>query len=94
MPEILAANLLDPKNDYVFFRVFSEGPALLVDLINVVRSEEPAIIEVILLNLRLAQELEQHPMVGLALVLEEQIDRELGLAIGHPLGETLSRFRS
>ena len=46
-------DLLDPKNDYVFFRVFSEEPALLVDLINVVRRDEPPIVEVSLLNPRL-----------------------------------------
>ena len=45
-----ADTLLDPKNDYVFFRVFSEEPELLVDLINVVRRDEPPITEVKLLN--------------------------------------------
>ncbi len=49
-------DLLDPKNDYVFFRVFSEEPELLVDLINVVRRDEPPIIEVTLLNPRLTPE--------------------------------------
>ena len=39
--------LLDPKNDYVFFRLFSEEPELLVDLINAVRSHEPPIASVI-----------------------------------------------
>ena len=54
MPQTPTADaLLDPKNDYVFFRVFSEEPALLVDLINVVRRDEPAIVEVSLLNPRL-----------------------------------------
>ncbi len=57
MPEMpTAVDLLDPKNDYVFFRVFSEEPALLVDLINVVRSDEPPIVEVSLLNPRLTPE--------------------------------------
>mgnify|MGYP000196765126 CR=1 FL=1 len=28
MPESASVDLLDPKNDYVFFRVFSEEPAL------------------------------------------------------------------
>ena len=53
MPQTPTADaLLDPKNDYVFFRVFSEEPALLVDLINVVRRDEPAIVEVSLTDLR------------------------------------------
>ena len=46
----------NPKNDYVFFRVFSEEPELLVDLINVVRRDEPPITEVKLLNPRLPPE--------------------------------------
>ena len=33
MPIVPADTLLDPKNDYVFFRVFSEEPDLLVDLL-------------------------------------------------------------
>ncbi|WP_338114245.1 PD-(D/E)XK nuclease family transposase, partial [Thiorhodococcus mannitoliphagus] len=51
-----ADDLLDPKNDYVFFRVFSEEPDLLVDLINVVRVDEPPIAEVSLLNPQLTPE--------------------------------------
>lgn len=40
MPEILAAaDLLDSKSDCVFFRVFSEEPALLVDLIATKRGQ-------------------------------------------------------
>jgi predicted transposase/invertase (TIGR01784 family) len=56
MSPIPADTLLDPKNDYVFFRVFSEEPDLLVDLINVVRRDEPPITEVKLLNPRLTPE--------------------------------------
>ncbi|NVZ11797.1 hypothetical protein HW932_21370 [Allochromatium humboldtianum] len=56
MPPLPADTLLDPKNDYVFFRVFSEEPDLLVDLINVVRRDEPPITEVKLLNPRLTPE--------------------------------------
>ncbi|MEA3643912.1 MAG: hypothetical protein VBE63_28885, partial [Lamprobacter sp.] len=46
----------DPKNDYVFFRIFSEAPELLLDLINAVRSHEPPIVEVSLLDARLSPE--------------------------------------
>jgi predicted transposase/invertase (TIGR01784 family) len=51
-----AVELLDPKNDYVFFRIFSEEPELLVDLINAVRSHEPPIVEVSLLDPRMSPE--------------------------------------
>ena len=36
-------DLLDPKNDYVFKRLFVRRPALLVPLINAVRVGEPPI---------------------------------------------------
>lgn len=42
--------LLDPKNDYVFKRVFTEHPDALVHLINDIRPDLPAIIEVEILN--------------------------------------------
>jgi hypothetical protein len=42
--------LLDPKNDYVFKRLFGEHPALVVSLINDLRPEEPAILAVEVLN--------------------------------------------
>ena len=35
--------LLDPKNDYVFKKLFAEAPALLAGLINDVRSDEPPV---------------------------------------------------
>jgi hypothetical protein len=46
-------DLLDPKNDYVFFRIFSEDPELLIDLINAVRADQPPITEITLLDARL-----------------------------------------
>ena len=33
-------SLLDPKNDYVFKKLFAEAPTLLASLINAVRSDE------------------------------------------------------
>ncbi|MDX5297539.1 MAG: Rpn family recombination-promoting nuclease/putative transposase [Gammaproteobacteria bacterium] len=42
--------LLDPKNDYVFKRLFADAPGLLVALINAVRYAEPAITAVEVLN--------------------------------------------
>ena len=49
-------DLLDPKNDYVFFRLFSEAPELLIDLINAVRADQPPIVEITLLDARLTPE--------------------------------------
>jgi predicted transposase/invertase (TIGR01784 family) len=43
-------DLLDPKNDYVFFRLFSEEPELLIDLINAVRVKDHPIAKVRLFN--------------------------------------------
>jgi hypothetical protein len=43
-------DLLDPKNDYVFKRVFGEAPALLVCLINDLRPDLPEIAAVEVLN--------------------------------------------
>ena len=38
--------LLDPKNDYVFKRLFADNPALLVALINAVRPHAPPITQI------------------------------------------------
>ncbi len=43
-------NLLDPKNDFVFKRIFSEAPDLLCHLINAVRSDQPKVTELEVLN--------------------------------------------
>ena len=45
--------LLDPKNDFVFKRLFVDAPALLAALINAVRSTEPPIEVVEILNPRI-----------------------------------------
>ncbi|MBB3101887.1 Rpn family recombination-promoting nuclease/putative transposase [Azomonas macrocytogenes] len=45
--------LLDPKNDFVFKRLFADSPELLADLINAVRSDEPPIEIVEVLNPRI-----------------------------------------
>jgi predicted transposase/invertase (TIGR01784 family) len=42
--------LLDPTNDYVFKRLFTEAPALLVDLINDLRPDLPDIVSVEIIN--------------------------------------------
>ena len=48
--------LLDPKLDVIFKRLFVEAPDLLVDLINAVRSDEPPIVELQILNSQIAPE--------------------------------------
>ena len=48
--------LLDPRNDYVFKRLFAASPELLADLINAVRSEEPAVEVIEVLNPRIDPE--------------------------------------
>jgi predicted transposase/invertase (TIGR01784 family) len=45
-----AAPLLDPKNDAVFKRLFAGAPHLLAELINAVRSSEPPLTVVEILN--------------------------------------------
>ena len=47
---IRMADLLDPKNDYVFKRLFAEAPDLLVSLINDLRPDLPDITAVDVLN--------------------------------------------
>ncbi|NBU00450.1 MAG: Rpn family recombination-promoting nuclease/putative transposase, partial [Betaproteobacteria bacterium] len=42
--------LLDPKNDYVFKRLFTQAPDLLVSLINAIRDREPPIASLEILN--------------------------------------------
>ena len=48
--------LLNPCNDYVFKRLFAASPLLLADLINAVRSEEPRIEVIEVLNPRIDPE--------------------------------------
>jgi predicted transposase/invertase (TIGR01784 family) len=49
-------SLLDPKLDFVFKCLFAEAPDLLADLINAVRSDEPPIVELQILNPQIAPE--------------------------------------
>ena len=49
-------HLLDPKNDFVFKKLFAEAPTLLAALINAVRSTEPSVTVVEVLNPRIAPE--------------------------------------
>ncbi len=40
-----ATDLLDPRNDYVFKRLFADEPELLIELINAIRYRETPITE-------------------------------------------------
>lgn len=42
--------LLDPKNDFVFKRLFADAPELLAELINAIRYDRPPIQELTVLN--------------------------------------------
>ncbi|MFW9608609.1 MAG: hypothetical protein ACMV0H_00200, partial [Aquaspirillum sp.] len=42
--------LLDPKNDYIFKRLFAQSPELLSDLINSIRYDQPPITITDILN--------------------------------------------
>ncbi|EXJ13618.1 hypothetical protein D779_3510 [Imhoffiella purpurea] len=50
MSGMLADDLLDPKNDYVFKRVFGEDPELLLCLINDLRPDSPEVRALEILN--------------------------------------------
>ncbi|MBN9426891.1 MAG: Rpn family recombination-promoting nuclease/putative transposase [Burkholderiales bacterium] len=50
---MLAPSLLDPKNDFVFKRLFTQRPELLADLINAVRSDQPSVEVIEVLNPRI-----------------------------------------
>jgi len=61
-----APTLLDPKLDVVFKRQFVEQHDLLIDLINAVRSEEPPVVELDILN----PEIRPEELTGKYIVLD------------------------
>ena len=58
--------LLDPKNDYVFKRLFTQAPELLVSLINAIRDREPPIASLEILN----PSIDPQPLSGKHIVLD------------------------
>lgn len=62
----LTRSLLDPKNDYIFKRIFTEHPDALVHLINDLRPGFPAIAHVEILNPTITPE----EMTGKSIVLD------------------------
>jgi len=68
------STLLDPKNDYVFKRLFAETPKLLIALINAVRADEPVIIELEVLNPKIDSE----ELAGKYIILDVQAMDETG----------------
>ena len=61
-----AVTLLDPRNDYVFKRIFANSPELLVPLINDIRQDAPDIVELEVLNPHINPE----ELVGKCIVLD------------------------
>ena len=56
-------DLLDPKNDYVFKRLFADSPELLAELISAVRKDEPPLEVLEVLNpLILPEDLDGKPI--------------------------------
>jgi len=68
------STLLDPKNDYVFKRLFAEVPRLLIALINAVRADEPETIELEVLNPKIDPE----ELAGKYIILDVQAMDETG----------------
>lgn len=58
--------LLDPKNDYVFKRMFTEHPDALVHLINDIRPDLPPVVEVEIINPTITPE----ELTGKSIVLD------------------------
>ena len=56
MHDLTSFTLLDPKNDFVFKKLFVAAPALLSDLINAIRSDEAPVEVVKILNPRIEPE--------------------------------------
>ncbi len=56
MPEPRPIGLLDPKNDYVFKRLFADSPELLAALINAVRWRLPPVVAVTVKNPQIDRE--------------------------------------
>ena len=64
-------SLLDPKNDYVFKRLFAETPELLVALINAIRSHDPPVAQVQILNPRIDPEELEGKFIVLDILAED-----------------------
>ena len=72
-------DLLDPKNDYVFKRLFAEAPTLLAALINDVRSDEPPIEVIEVLNPRIEPEEMNGKFIVLDILVRDQYDRRYNI---------------
>ncbi len=68
------SHLLDPKNDYVFKRLFADAPKLLIALINAVRANEAEITELEVLNPKIDPE----ELAGKYIILDLQAKDESG----------------
>ena len=73
--QIIRSELLDPKNDYVFKKLFASAPALLAALINAVRSDEPPIEVVEVTNPRIEPEEMNGKFIVLDILAKDQQGR-------------------
>jgi predicted transposase/invertase (TIGR01784 family) len=73
--QIMQSELLDPKNDFVFKKLFAEAPQLLAALINAVRSDEPPIEVVEVTNPRIEPEDIKGKFIVLDILAKDQQGR-------------------
>ncbi len=71
--------LLDPRNDYVFKRIFTLDPTLLVALINDVRSDDKPVVTVELLNPEITPEELNGKFIVLDLLAVDQLGQRFNI---------------
>jgi hypothetical protein len=74
LPEPVMLDLLDPKNDYVFKRLFADAPTLLAALINAVRFRSSPITRIEVKN----PQIEAEELAGKYIVLDLLGEDEAG----------------
>ena len=71
-PSDIDVDLLDPKNDFVFKKLFATSPTLLAALINAVRSDEPPIEVVEVINPRIDSDELKGKFIVLDILVKDQ----------------------
>ena len=71
-PSDIDVDLLDPKNDFVFKKLFATSPTLLAALINAVRSDEPSIEVVEVINPRIDPDELKGKFIVLDILVKDQ----------------------
>ena len=72
-------DLLDPKNDYVFKRIFTAHPDALVHLINDLRPDMPKVVEVTILNPEITPEDLSGKNIVMDLLVEDETGRQYNI---------------